>query len=99
MIAFLFGIVVGGALYKAHRYLDTLRGDLFCAAWPRCWKRATHYIVRGPEVDMCDGWCQRHADMEAVEQIASGFEDVSVCDLKEAQNHITTWFTIHGDED
>jgi hypothetical protein len=55
------GAVFGYGSKCLHEYLDDIKGDVFCYEWPRCWKRATHYIEVDGTPIMDEGMCEHHA--------------------------------------
>jgi hypothetical protein len=101
MLAFLLGLMIGVCCTRLYAYLDEIKGDVFCYSWPRCWKRATHYIVIPEGAVMDEGMCHRHAEIRAVEIITETEEDPAVCSLPEAMQRARLNRALHfnGDED
>lgn len=96
----LSGAVFGYGLRCAYHHLEDIRGDVFCYNWPRCWHRATHYIVVPEGAVMDEGMCHKHAEIRAVEIITETEEDPAVCSLPEAmQRARLNRALFNGDDD
>lgn len=59
---FTAGVLLGIGLTHLKYYVESLAGDVLCDEWPRCWKRATHYLEIDKEPELDAGMCEHHAD-------------------------------------
>jgi hypothetical protein len=76
---FTAGVVLGIGLTHLKYYLESLAGDVVCDEWPRCWKRATHYLEIDKEPELDAGMCEHHANKKFVAALTD--PDLADCDV------------------